>query len=91
LHQRERRALQPRRGPGRLPKPAGTAPLRRAVPRKEMIQRSKQIYENLPEVQRRREEERRRAEYRSYRLNAQLYNKVQKTQTKHRTQQVRFN
>ncbi|XP_071354433.1 serine-rich adhesin for platelets [Trachinotus anak] len=62
-------------GLGRLPKPAGTALLRRAVPRKEMIQRSKQIYENLPEVQRRREEERRRAEYRSYRLNAQLYNK----------------
>ncbi|XP_070698553.1 serine-rich adhesin for platelets [Pempheris klunzingeri] len=62
-------------GPGRLPKPAGTALLRRAVPRKEMIQRSKQIYENLPEVQRRREEERRKAEYRSYRLNAQLYNK----------------
>ncbi|XP_059209556.1 pneumococcal serine-rich repeat protein [Centropristis striata] len=62
-------------GAGRLPKPAGTALLRRAVPRKEMIQRSKQIYENLPEVQRRREEERRKAEYRSYRLNAQLYNK----------------
>ncbi|XP_033499268.2 ALMS1 centrosome and basal body associated protein isoform X1 [Epinephelus lanceolatus] len=62
-------------GPGRLPKPAGSALLRRAVPRKEMIQRSKQIYENLPEVQRRREEERRKAEYRSYRLNAQLYNK----------------
>ncbi|XP_044022772.1 uncharacterized protein alms1 isoform X2 [Siniperca chuatsi] len=62
-------------GPGRLPKPAGTALLRRAVPRKEMIQRSKQIYENLPEVQRRKEEERRKAEYRSYRLNAQLYNK----------------
>ncbi|XP_041668480.1 uncharacterized protein alms1 [Cheilinus undulatus] len=62
-------------GPGRLPKPAGTALLRRAVPRKEMIQRSKQIYENLPEVQRKREEERRKAEYRSYRLNAQLYNK----------------
>lgn len=38
---------------------------------------SSRIYENLPEVQRRREEERRRAEYRSYRLNAQLYNKVQ--------------
>ncbi|KAF7666136.1 hypothetical protein LDENG_00116820 [Lucifuga dentata] len=60
-------------GPRRLQKPAGT--LRRAVPRREMIQRSKQIYENLPEVQRRREEERRKAEYRSYRLNAQLYNK----------------
>ncbi|XP_031733226.1 Alstrom syndrome protein 1-like isoform X2 [Anarrhichthys ocellatus] len=62
-------------GPGRLQKPAGSALLRRAVPRREMIQRSKQIYESLPEVQRRREEERRIAEYRSYRLNAQLYNK----------------
>ncbi|XP_076002824.1 ALMS1 centrosome and basal body associated protein isoform X2 [Genypterus blacodes] len=58
------------------PRPAGTALLRRAVPRKEMIQRSKQIYESLPEVQRRKEEERRKAEYRSYRLNAQLYNKI---------------
>ncbi|XP_039993980.1 uncharacterized protein alms1 isoform X2 [Xiphias gladius] len=62
-------------GPEGLPKPAGPALLRRAVPRKEMIQRSKQIYETLPEVQRRREEERRKAEYRSYRLNAQRYNK----------------
>ncbi|XP_056250114.1 platelet binding protein GspB isoform X2 [Seriola aureovittata] len=62
-------------GPGRLLRPAGTALLRRAVPRKEMIQRSKLIYEKLPEVQRRREEERRKTEYRSYRLNAQLYNK----------------
>ncbi|XP_075963431.1 ALMS1 centrosome and basal body associated protein isoform X2 [Anarhichas minor] len=62
-------------GPGRLQKPAGSALLRRAVPRREMIQRSKQIYESLPEVQRRREEERRIAEYRSYRLNARLYNK----------------
>ncbi|KAM3594041.1 uncharacterized protein V6R79_001041 [Siganus canaliculatus] len=73
---RERRELL--HGPGRagrLLRPEGTAQLRRAVPRKEMIQRSKQIYENLPEVQRRREEERRRAEYRSYRLNARLYNK----------------
>lgn len=34
------------------------------------------IYENLPEVRRRREEERRKAEYQSYRLNARLYNKV---------------
>ncbi|KAM8916102.1 uncharacterized protein alms1 isoform 2-T2 [Spinachia spinachia] len=62
-------------GPGRLLQPAGAAVLRRAVPRREMILRSKQIYETLPEVQRRREEERRKAEYRSYRLNAQLYNK----------------
>lgn len=60
---------------GRLLRPKGTALLRRAVPRKEMIQRSKQIYESLPEVLRRREEERRRAEYRSYRLNAQFFNK----------------
>ncbi|XP_035530533.1 platelet binding protein GspB isoform X2 [Morone saxatilis] len=73
---REREGLFSRPGgPGRLPRPAGTALLRRAVPRKEMIQRSKQIYESLPEVQRRREEERRKAEYQSYRLNAQLYNK----------------
>lgn len=38
---------------------------------------SVRIYENLPEVQRRREEERRKAEYHAYRLNAQLFNKVQ--------------
>ncbi|XP_062253951.1 mucin-17 [Platichthys flesus] len=62
-------------GGGGPPRPAGTALLRRAVPRKEMIQRSKLIYDSLPEVQRRREEERRKAEYRTYRLNAQLYNK----------------
>ncbi|KAK9534246.1 hypothetical protein VZT92_009303 [Zoarces viviparus] len=62
-------------GPGRLQRPAGGALLRRAVPRREMLQRSKRIYESLPEVVRRREEERRMAEYRSYRLNAQLYNK----------------
>ncbi|XP_037833580.1 uncharacterized protein alms1 isoform X2 [Kryptolebias marmoratus] len=61
--------------PSRLTTPAGTALLKRAVPRKEMIQRSKQIYENLPEVQQRREEEQRKVEYQSYRLNAQLYNK----------------
>ncbi|KAM7376329.1 hypothetical protein PAMP_006070 [Pampus punctatissimus] len=62
-------------GQERLLKPAGIALIRRAVPRKEMIQRSKQIYDNLPEIQRKKEEERRKAEYRSYRLNAQLYNK----------------
>ncbi|XP_072313337.1 uncharacterized protein alms1 [Eucyclogobius newberryi] len=75
FHQeREELFIQPGR-PGRPPRPAVTAQLRRAVPRKEMIQRSKQIYETLPEVRRRKEEERRKAEYRSYRLNAQLYNK----------------
>ncbi|XP_047466496.1 mucin-17 [Mugil cephalus] len=62
-------------GAERLMRPPGAALMRRVVPRKEMIQRSKQIYETLPEVQRRREEERRKAEYKSYRLNAQLYNK----------------
>ncbi|XP_038135395.1 mucin-17 isoform X2 [Cyprinodon tularosa] len=73
---RDRRRLYNHPGElGRLLKSAGNVMLRRAVPRKEMIQRSKQIYENLPEVRRRREEERRKAEYQSYRLNAQLFNK----------------
>ncbi|XP_014396402.1 PREDICTED: Alstrom syndrome protein 1 [Myotis brandtii] len=45
------------------------------VGKKEMIQRSKRIYEQLPEVQKKREEERRRLEYKSYRLRAQLYKK----------------
>ncbi|CAL8297822.1 unnamed protein product [Arctogadus glacialis] len=57
----------------RAPHPTGAS--RRAVPRKEMILRSKLIYEQLPEVQRRRKEEQRRKEYSSYRLNAQLFNK----------------
>lgn len=34
------------------------------------------IYAQLPEVQKRKEEERRKAEYNTYRLNAQLFNKV---------------
>ncbi|XP_028293091.1 Alstrom syndrome protein 1 homolog isoform X2 [Gouania willdenowi] len=75
LLEREQLLLHRMGGWERLPKPAGCDSLRRAVPRKEMIQRSKQIYENLPEVQRRREEEKRKAEYRWNRLNAQLYNK----------------
>ncbi|KAJ0008654.1 hypothetical protein NQD34_016069, partial [Periophthalmus magnuspinnatus] len=75
LNQEREELLVRAGGPGRLPRHAGTAQLRRAVPRKEMIQRSKQMYENLPEVRRRREEEQRKAEYKSYRLNAQLYNK----------------
>ncbi|XP_073690233.1 uncharacterized protein alms1 isoform X2 [Garra rufa] len=37
--------------------------------------RLRRKYAQLPEVQKRREEERRQAEYRSYRLNAQLFNK----------------
>ncbi|XP_027764264.1 Alstrom syndrome protein 1-like [Empidonax traillii] len=46
---------------------------RRAIPRSEMVQRSKRIYEQLPEVKKKREEEKRRLEYNSYRLKAQLY------------------
>nr|XP_009680142.1 PREDICTED: Alstrom syndrome protein 1 isoform X4 [Struthio camelus australis]XP_009680143.1 PREDICTED: Alstrom syndrome protein 1 isoform X4 [Struthio camelus australis] len=46
---------------------------RRTIPKSEMIQRSKRIYEQLPEVQKKREEEKRKSEYNSYRLKAQLY------------------
>ncbi|NWR76641.1 ALMS1 protein, partial [Centropus unirufus] len=49
---------------------------RRTIPKNEMVQRSKRIYEQLPEVQKKREEERRKMEYRSYRLKAQLYKAV---------------
>ncbi|XP_067099448.1 serine/arginine repetitive matrix protein 2 [Osmerus mordax] len=77
IFSRERDELFNRPGAaGRLHRPhAGPSLLRRAVPKKEMVQRSKQIYSQLAEVQKRREEDRRKAEYRSYRLNAQLYNK----------------
>ncbi|KAK2509993.1 hypothetical protein MC885_014989, partial [Smutsia gigantea] len=47
----------------------------RPIGKKEMIQRSKRIYEQLPEVQKKREEEKRKSEYKSYRLRAQLYKK----------------
>ncbi|KAM9584903.1 centrosome-associated protein ALMS1 isoform 3-T3 [Trichechus inunguis] len=47
----------------------------RTIGKKEMIQRSKRMYEQLPEVQKRKEEEKRRSEYKSYRLRAQLYKK----------------
>ncbi|XP_070428496.1 centrosome-associated protein ALMS1 isoform X6 [Equus przewalskii] len=47
----------------------------RPIGKKEMIQRSKRIYEQLPEVQKKREEEKRRLEYKSYRLRAQLFKK----------------
>ncbi|XP_037243985.1 Alstrom syndrome protein 1 isoform X5 [Falco rusticolus] len=46
---------------------------RRTIPKSEMVLRSKRIYEQLPEVQKKREEEKRKMEYRSYRLKAQLY------------------
>ncbi|XP_012891246.1 PREDICTED: Alstrom syndrome protein 1 [Dipodomys ordii] len=45
------------------------------IGRKEMIQRSKRIYEQLPEVQKKREEEKRKSEYKSNRLRAQLFRK----------------
>ncbi|NXX13917.1 ALMS1 protein, partial [Podargus strigoides] len=46
------------------------------ISKHEMVQRSKRIYEQLPEVQKKREEEKRRMEYNSYRLKAQLYKTV---------------
>ncbi|NXW17712.1 ALMS1 protein, partial [Circaetus pectoralis] len=49
---------------------------RRTIPKSEMVQRSKRIYEQLPEVQKKREEEKRKMEYNSYRLKAQLYKAV---------------
>ncbi|NXC15998.1 ALMS1 protein, partial [Corythaeola cristata] len=49
---------------------------RRTIPKSEMIERSKRIYEQLPEVQKKREEEKRKMEYNSYRLKAQLYKTV---------------
>ncbi|XP_066428972.1 centrosome-associated protein ALMS1 isoform X2 [Eleutherodactylus coqui] len=47
----------------------------RTVPKKEMIQRSKRIYQQLPEIRKRKEEEKRRSEYETNRLKAQLYRK----------------
>ncbi|XP_052007423.1 uncharacterized protein alms1 [Xyrauchen texanus] len=71
---REREELFNCPGPSRPLRPA-PVPGKRVVPRREMVQRSKEKYAQLPEVQKRREEERREAEYRSYRLSAQLFNK----------------
>uniref|UniRef100_A0A9J7YH47 ALMS motif domain-containing protein n=1 Tax=Cyprinus carpio carpio TaxID=630221 RepID=A0A9J7YH47_CYPCA len=90
---REREELFNCPAPSRPYRPA-PVPRKRVVPRREMVQRSKdwvgrkshsqridrtdrlrRKYAQLPEVQRRREEERRQAEYRSYRHNAQLFNK----------------
>ncbi|XP_077419433.1 ALMS1 centrosome and basal body associated protein isoform X2 [Vanacampus margaritifer] len=48
---------------------------RRAVPRKEMMQRTKQLCERLPEVLRRLEMARRDAQLQLNRLNLQIYNK----------------
>ncbi|XP_065153200.1 uncharacterized protein alms1 isoform X2 [Paramisgurnus dabryanus] len=71
---REREELFSCPAPSRPLRPV-PVPRKRVVPRREMVQRSKQKYAKLPEVQKRMEEERRRAEYSSYRLNAQLFNK----------------
>ncbi|XP_074051676.1 centrosome-associated protein ALMS1 [Macrotis lagotis] len=45
----------------------------RTITKKEMVQRSKRIYEQLPEVRKRREEEQRKSAYTTYRYKAQLY------------------
>ncbi|CAM4727452.1 unnamed protein product [Leuciscus chuanchicus] len=71
---REREELFNCPGPSRPLRPA-PVPCKRVVPRREMVQRAKEKYAQLPEVQKRKEEERRQMEYRSYRLNAQLFNK----------------
>ncbi|XP_062991765.1 centrosome-associated protein ALMS1 [Elgaria multicarinata webbii] len=46
---------------------------RRTISKNEMVQRSKRIYEQLPEVRKRREEEKRQSDYSTNRLKAQLY------------------
>lgn len=74
IFNREREELFNFPAPSR-PLRAAPVPRKRVVPRKEMVQRSREKYAKLPEVQKRREEEKRRAEYRSYRLTAQLFNK----------------
>ncbi|XP_074141658.1 centrosome-associated protein ALMS1 isoform X3 [Sminthopsis crassicaudata] len=45
----------------------------RIITKKEMVQRSKRMYEQLPEVRKRREEEQRKSVYSTYRYRAQLY------------------
>ncbi|XP_078056174.1 ALMS1 centrosome and basal body associated protein [Mustelus asterias] len=47
--------------------------LKRKIPKREMFDRSKRLYDQLPEVIRKREEDRRKAEYQTNRLKAQLY------------------
>ncbi|XP_030046812.1 centrosome-associated protein ALMS1 [Microcaecilia unicolor] len=47
----------------------------KAIPKKEMVQRSKRMYEQLPEIKKRKEEEKRKEECKFYRLKAQLYKK----------------
>ncbi|XP_058241368.1 centrosome-associated protein ALMS1 isoform X2 [Hemibagrus wyckioides] len=70
LFNRPSAVQQPKAAPAPPPLPS-----KRVIPVSEMVQRSKRIYAQLPEVQKRKEEERRKAEYNTYRLNAQLFNK----------------
>ncbi|XP_034158811.2 centrosome-associated protein ALMS1 [Pangasianodon hypophthalmus] len=70
LFNRPSTVKQPKAAPAPPPLPS-----KRIIPISEMIQRSKRIYAQLPEVQKRKEEERKKAEYNTYRLNAQLFNK----------------
>ncbi|XP_055521992.1 centrosome-associated protein ALMS1-like [Leucoraja erinacea] len=60
---------QQRRGP----QPDDPVFYKKKISRHEMWDRSKRLYEQLPEVTRRKEEEKRRSESRSNRLRAQLY------------------
>ncbi|XP_038174412.1 Alstrom syndrome protein 1 isoform X2 [Arvicola amphibius] len=50
-----------------------TAQKNKTIGKKEMMQRTKRIYEQLPEVKKKREEEKRKSEYKSYRLRAQHF------------------
>uniref|UniRef100_A0A8C5WBG1 ALMS motif domain-containing protein n=1 Tax=Leptobrachium leishanense TaxID=445787 RepID=A0A8C5WBG1_9ANUR len=56
-------------------KASRAAPSERAIPRKEMVQRSKRMYEQLPEVRKKKEDDKRRSEYESHRLKAHLFRK----------------
>uniref|UniRef100_A0A286XB67 ALMS1 centrosome and basal body associated protein n=1 Tax=Cavia porcellus TaxID=10141 RepID=A0A286XB67_CAVPO len=73
-----------------LPRRVFLAAQKKPVGKKEMIQRSKRIYEQLPEVQKKREEEKRRSEYKSYRLRAQLYKKVYPARNHRKTSRMRL-
>ncbi|KAJ1212957.1 hypothetical protein NDU88_000596 [Pleurodeles waltl] len=48
---------------------------RRTISKKEMVERSRRIYEQLPEIRKRKEDEKRKSEYTTYRLKAQLFKK----------------
>ncbi|CAN2388318.1 hypothetical protein PRIEUP_LOCUS16264 [Pristimantis euphronides] len=77
IFQSERDALfnQPPRSGAPQYKDSRVSQQNRTVPKKEMIQRSKRIYEQLPEIRKRKEEEKRRSEYETYRLKAQMFRK----------------